>query len=107
MRSELSPVDKFALISFNDSAVKFLENINAIHNDFLLSHCLENLRPTGNTNIKSAFEKAAEIMNSINRKQNAIVIILLTDGLDQNPEETLSFVKDVRKLIFINYFIYI
>ena len=100
MRAKLSPIDKCALISFNDSAVKLLENINVMHNDFVLSHCLENLRPIGNTNFKNAFEKAVEIMNSINRKKIGIVIILLTDGLDQNPEDTLTFVKNVRKNIF-------
>ena len=100
MRAKLSPIDKCALISFNDSAVKLLENINVMHNDFVLSHCLENLRPIGNTNFKNAFEKAVEIMNSIIRKKIGIVIILLTDGLDQNPEDTLTFVKNVRKNIF-------
>ena len=88
--------DKCALISFNDNSEKIFENYSVEQSDLIVDTCLERLKPFGGTKFKKAFEIADEIIKTIDRKEIAPIIILLTDGLDDNPSETLSFLEKVR-----------
>ena len=57
---------------------------------------------TLNSNFKKAFEAAKNIVEEINKKKEYIpVIILLTDGLDFEPEETINYIEKEVSYIYI------
>ena len=90
-----NPKDKYALISFSDKAEIVFEDFTNDEKDSIVEICLKKLKPNGNTYFFNAFGKANEIIQKIDRAEINPIIILLTDGLDLKPSETLKFLEKV------------
>jgi len=93
IRDNLSPKDKCALIAFNDKASKIFENMS-IGDDNILIEFLSKLKPKNATLFVNAFKEAKLILESINRTEYIPIIILLTDGLDHEHQETINYIKN-------------
>lgn len=106
-----------SLIGFNDKASLVFENISLDKIEEIKERSLQHLKPQGHTFFINAFKEASKILekinnneyDNINRRNYNPVIILLTDGLDDQPEETISFLEKQVSNIFIkkNFFYYI
>ena len=101
IRNYKSPKDKCALISFNHEAEIVMRDAFVEHYEQIVDECLDKLEPDGQTYFLNAFIAAQHIINSVNRKEIIPIIILLTDGEDHFPQETLTFIDNVSKLILI------
>ena len=101
IRNYKSPKDKCALISFNHEAEIVMRDAFVEHYEQIVDECLDKLEPYGQTYFLNAFIAAEHIINSVNRKEIIPIIILLTDGEDHFPQETLTFIDNVSKLILI------
>ena len=103
-----------ALIGFNSKASLIFENISLDKIEEIKKSCLQHLIPQGKTYFIQAFKEASKILekmnnnenDNINRRNYNPVIILLTDGLDHNPKETISFLENEVSNIFYNIYIY-
>ena len=70
------------------------KNISIGDFDRIKDFCFNNLKPGGNTYFISAFKEAKIILENINRNEYIPVIILLTDGLDNHPNDTINYLKN-------------
>ena len=106
-RANINPADRCSLIGYATKASKIFENISISEFDTIKDFCFNNLKPAGNTYFINAFKEAKVILENIKRNAFIPVIILLTDGLDQNSDKTINYLKnEVSKfLIFILLFI--
>ena len=103
-RNEINPREKCGLIGFNDKGSLILENIFIGEKENIKKKCLSELKPHGQTNFLNAFKEAEKIIENIKRYEFIPVIILLTDGLDSNKEQTIVHLKNVSS-IFNNFLI--
>ena len=88
--------EKCALIGYDDYAKIIFEDKYVEEKDEIKKMSLANLYPRGGTEFKKAFEESKKILDIINiQKQYRPIIILLTDGEDFHPNETIEFVKNV------------
>ena len=104
-RTSTNPKDQCALIGYENKATKIFENISISEIDSIKNFCFSNLNPKGKTYFINAFKEAKIILDNINnRNEYTPFIILLSDGLDLQPQDTLNYLKDdVSKFIFNNY----
>ena len=91
-RASLNPRDKTALIGFNKEVSEIFIDI-PIGDEHILNKCLSKLKPNGVTCFINAFKKAKNIIENIDRKYLAPIIILLTDGLDHTYKKTIDFIE--------------
>lgn len=97
-RNTINPKDKCSLIGYESKATKFFDNISISEFDRIKEFCFNNLKPSGGTHFLNAFKEAKKILDNINRNEYIPVIILLTDGLDAESENTINYLKnDVSK----------
>ena len=102
-RYSINEKDMGTLIGFNHEAYLIFENIALGEIDEIKNNCITKLSPGGCTSFLNAFKEASKILNNINGKDyHNIVIILLSDGLDDSENETLNYIKNDVSLIF-NY----
>ena len=98
-RFGINEKDTGALIGFNDKASLIFENFSLGSIDEIKNNCMTKLSPNGETIFVNAFKEASKIINNINGNDFQKIIILLTDGLDHNPEKTLDYIKsEVSKI---------
>ncbi len=65
--------------------------------------CITQLSPGGLTFFLNGFKEASKILNNINGNDYSHkIIILLSDGLDHQPNQTLNYIKKDVSIIF-NY----
>ena len=90
-----------SLIGFNDNASLIFENISLGNIDEIKNNCINKLKPNGQTKFVNAFKEASKIINKENGNGNDFqkIIILLTDGLDHDPEKTLDYIKKEVSII--------
>ena len=104
VRDRINQEDLFSFVAFNDEAnIIFQEfNVNLNREINLISECMKKIfSASGGTNFKEGFIKANEILLNINRQKYKPVIILLSDGGDENNKETIEYVKNVSFLIIL------
>ena len=101
-RNSINPKDKCALIGYNDKASLIFDNMFIGEINEIKKNCLIKLKPEGCTYFINAFKEAKKIIENINdRNEYRPVIILLTDGLDFNYEETINYIKnDVSNFLY-------
>jgi len=101
-RFAINVKDMCALIGFNENATLICENICVGENEEIKNNCLSKLNPCGRTYFINAFKEAKKLLEKLKDKKEYIpVIILLTDGLDFNSEETLKYIEnDVSITLF-------
>ena len=101
-RFAINVKDMCALIGFNENATLICENICVGENEEIKNNCLNKLNPCGRTYFINAFKEAKKILEKLKDKKEYIpVIILLTDGLDFNSEETIKYIEnDVSITLF-------
>ena len=103
-RNTINPKDKCSLIGYENEANKIFENISIGDFDKIKDFCFNNLKAYGNTNFFKAFKEAKVILENIDRKDYIPVILLLTDGLDGCPNDTINYLKNDVSIFII--FIY-
>ena len=100
--------DKCAIFGYSNEASKvFTERkIDEEQCETILDDCLGILKPNGGTKFLPAFEKAFDLIaeKEINKSELTPVIILLTDGLDHNHKETLSYIEKVSILFYLFFY---
>ena len=100
VRSKINRREKCALIGYDDNATIKFKDKHVVNETEIRDICLEKLKTGGCTVFKKAFEKAKEILDEIHKKKEYIpVIILLTDGEDFFPDETINYIKDQVSII--------
>jgi uncharacterized protein YegL len=105
-RKDLNPKDKCSLIGYAENANKIFEDISISEIDKIKNYCFENLHPSGVTYFIEAFKEAKKILDNIDRNEYIPIIILLTDGLDHKPDETINYLKnEVRKFLKLIIFL--
>ena len=104
-RAENNPREKCALIGYSDKAKIIFDDIEIKEVDTIKEKCINNLTPNGNTYFKFAFEEAKTIVDQLKNRDYIPIIILLTDGIDFEPNDTINYVKDDVSYIFL-YFQY-
>ena len=92
--------DKCSLIGFNTSAKVILKDINIANNEGIINSCISKLKPSGGTKFLKAFKECYYILQAINRTEFIPIIILLSDGLDNEYDKTKPFIEKVRKSFF-------
>ena len=107
-RNTINPRDICSLIGYQSTATKIFEDISIGEIDRIKEFCFNNLNSGGGTCFINGFKKAKDILDNINRNQYIPVIILLTDGYDKAPSETINYLRnDVSIYIYnINIFFY-
>ena len=108
-RLEINKNDKFTLISFNTGAnINFRDyDKDELSNINLIEECIKLIGyPNGDTRFIKGFNKAQDILEDIDTNKYNPLIILLSDGDDDKPEETIDYVKEVsiKLIILILYF---
>ena len=93
-RNTINPKDLCSLIGYEKNAKTIFENISIGDFDRIKDFCFNNLKPGGTTIFTNAFKEAKKILENINRNEYIPVIILLTDGLDDYPNDTINYLKD-------------
>ena len=99
--------DVFSLITFSTDATINFENYNRdSYQQFdFIEECIGLLQsPKGNTYYKKGFEEAEKILLEIDKDKYNPLIILLSDGDDDEPNETIEYVKNVRIFLILNIF---
>ena len=88
--------EKCALIGYDNDAQLIFKDYYVEQEDKIKNECLLKLYPSGGTEFKEAFKEAKKLLDEINNnKQYRPIIILLTDGEDFHPNETIEYVKNV------------
>ena len=96
MKIVKSVKDKCSLIGFNTSAEVILKDINIANNERIISACISKLKPSGGTKFLNAFKECYYILQAINRTEFIPIIILLSDGLDNEYDKTKPFIEKVK-----------
>ena len=100
LRTKINRREKCALIGYDDFASVIFKDSYISDNDKIREECLLKLNPGGGTEFTNAFKKAKEILDEIHYKREYIpVIILLTDGIDCHPKQTVDYIKDIVSII--------
>ena len=103
-RFAINPREMCALIGYSDDVSLIFKDISIGEEEKIKNYCLTRLSPDGGTYFKKAFEAAKNIVEEINKKKEYIpVIILLTDGLDFEPEETINYIEKEVSYIYYNF----
>jgi uncharacterized protein YegL len=107
LRAKESQKDLCSLFGFNVNAISVFENKSVEDGEEILKSCFEKLQPNNATSFTDAFVKAFDLIyNQVDRNELKPIIILLTDGLDHNFENTIKFIGEVSH-IFIIYKIFL
>ena len=101
-RDIINKEDIFSLVSFSNNADIILDNYhyNQDNNDELIDICMNKIKCEGNTLFKEGLLKAKEILGKIDRRKYKPVIILFSDGADEDKKKTFEIVNDVSLYIF-------
>ena len=106
-RKSMSPEDVFSLISFSDTAEIIFKNINCDSKDEnfnFVEQCMQKIGCCkGETKFHLGFIEGEKILKEIKREKHKPVIILFSDGADQEAYKTIELVKRVRIIFFYNY----
>ena len=104
VRNKINNEDIFSLITFSDEANIIFQDINYNSNkDFdLIDLCLKTIICKGESEFYRGFIEGEKILSNINRKKYKPVIILFSDGADQNMNETKKIFKRVS-IFFYSY----
>jgi len=97
-RFSINEKDMGALIGFNNKASLIFEDFSLGNINEIRNNCITKLSPRGTTSFINAFIEASNILKKIEGKDFQKIIILLTDGLDDDPEKTLNYIKEVSKI---------
>ena len=103
-RLDINKEDVFSLISFSTGAdICFRDYNQESYQDYdFIEECMELFQsPKGSTNFKKGFEEAEKILLEINKENYNPIIILLSDGDDDKPNETIEYVKTVSIFLII------
>jgi len=108
-RRGINEKDRGTLIGFNNDASLIFENIKLGDIDTIKKECITKLSPKGGTSFLNAFKEASIQLNKVSDDNYHKIIILLSDGLDGSPNETLNYIKNdlmikERCKIFCIYF---
>ena len=101
-RLEVNKKDIFSLISFSTEAeINFRElNKDIISNIDLIDECKSIFKdPKGSSCFINGFKEAEIILSDIDNENYNPLIILLSDGDDDNPKETIEYVKEVSNFL--------
>ena len=104
-RIEINKNDVFSLITFStDATINFRDYDRNRYSTFdFIEGCIGLLRsPQGLTYFKKGFEEAEKILLEIDKDKFNPLIILLSDGDDDEPNETIEYVKDVSLFLILN-----
>jgi len=95
-RAEINPNEKCALIGYSDmdNTKCIFEDIEIKEIEIIKEKCVNKLDAYGCTYFKYAFEKAKEIVDQLKNRNYIPVIILLTDGIDFEPQNTINYIHD-------------
>ena len=102
-RLEINKNDIFSLISFSTGAeINFRDfDKDKLSNINLIEECIKLIGyPRGDTRFIKGFNNAKIILEDIDKNKYNPLIILLSDGDDDKPEETIDYVKEVSKYKF-------
>ena len=98
-RSIINRREKCALIGYDNKAKLIFKELY-VSDENIKKMCLSELSTGGGTEFKEAFSEAQLLVDEINNKKEYIpIIILLTDGDDFHPEETIEKVEKVSLFI--------
>ena len=101
-RYSINERDMGTLIWSNDNASLIFKDINLGENNEIKNKCITQLSPGGGTSFLNAFKEASRILNNINGNHYHKIIILLSDGLDNKPDDTKNYIRNDVSIIF-NY----
>ena len=102
-RLEINKNDIFSLISFSTGAeINFRDfDKDKLSNINLIEECIKLIGyPRGDTRFIKGFNNAKIILEDIDKNKYNPLIISLSDGDDDKPEETIDYVKEVSKYKF-------
>ena len=102
-RKKISQNDLFSVISFSDNAEIILSgNISDSTEEFdFVEECMKKIKECkGDTKFYLGFEKSREILDSIDRANYKPVIILFSDGADEEPKKTIEIINKVSIFYF-------
>jgi Ca-activated chloride channel family protein len=92
----LGPLDRLALVAFNEEVVYVVEDASRDDREKLLA-AIERLQPAGGTNIDAGLRQAAALSFSANASDAARRVVLLTDGRvglpNDEAEQVESFLR--------------
>ena len=102
-RDDLNKEDIFSFVAFSDTAkIIFKQKKYNSGKEFnFIDTCIKEIEwYEGNTLFKEGLIKAKEILNETNRKKYRPIMILFSDGADENMNETNNIVKEVSIFIY-------
>ena len=105
-RNDLNNEDIFSFIAFNNEAkIIFQEkkyDVKGFNEINFIDTCINQIiKYEGNTLFNKGLIKAKEILKNTDRKKYKPVIILFSDGGDENMDETIKIIEEVSILILI------
>ena len=101
-RFEVNKKDIFSLISFSTEATINFRDLNKdiISNIDFIDECKAQFEyPKGSSCFINGFKEAEKILSDIDNENYNPLIILLSDGDDDNPKETIEYVKEVSNFL--------
>ena len=103
-RLDINKNDIFSVITFSSDANINFRDYNKesyLAYDFI-EECIGIFQsPKGNTYFKKGFEQAEKILLDIDKEKYNPLIILLSDGDDDEPNETIDYVRTVSIFLII------
>ena len=103
-RLDINKNDIFSVITFSSHANINFRDYNKesyLAYDFI-EECIGIFQsPKGNTYFKKGFEQAEKILLDIDKEKYNPLIILLSDGDDNEPNETIDYVRTVSIFLII------
>ena len=99
-----NPREKCAMIGYDNKAEIIFKDVLLNDETKIKDECIKKLKPRGGTEFLPAFQEAKTVVNNVrDSKGYTPVIILLTDGLDFHPEETIKYIENDVSFIYINF----
>ena len=93
-RYSINKRDMGTLIGFNNNPSLIFKDINLGEIDEIKNKCITHLSPGGGTSFLNVFKEASRILNNINGNHYHKIIILLSDGLDNKPDDTKNYIRN-------------
>ena len=106
-RENINNNDLFSLITFSTKAqINFRDYNKSTFSDIdFIEECMGLIGyPEGVTYFKKGFEEADKILLDIDKQKFNPLIIFFSDGDDDEPNETIVYVKNVSTYNYYNYF---